>query len=58
MDIFGEEKIEFFHIINRLKDHLSDVDPIELNFEILSKKFPSQVQMFFYDLPVFVYSES
>lgn len=40
MEIFGDEKQEFYHIVNKLKDHLFDVDPIELNFEILSKKFP------------------
>ena len=40
MDIFGEEKIEFHSVIARLKDHLFETDPIELNFEIISKKAP------------------
>lgn len=41
MEIFGDEKIEFYSIISRLKDHLFDVDPIVLNYEIISKKPPT-----------------
>lgn len=38
MEIFNEEKIEFHTIISRLKDHLTEVDPFTLEFEIISKK--------------------
>lgn len=58
MEVFGEEKIEFNNLINRLKEHLFEVDPIELNFEILPKKFQNAVQCFYYDLPVYIYSDS
>lgn len=38
MDVFGDEKIEFHTVISRLKEHLMDVDPVELNLEIQPKK--------------------
>lgn len=30
----GEEKLEFHQAVFRLKDHLFDVSPVELNFEV------------------------
>ena len=38
IEVFGEEKMEFHQIISKLKDHLYEVDPIIMEFEILSKK--------------------
>lgn len=33
-EVFGEDKVEFHNAIFKLKEHLLEVQPIELNFEI------------------------
>jgi hypothetical protein len=43
MDVFGDEKIEFHSLISRMKEHLSDVDPLEITLDVISKKAPAQV---------------
>lgn len=54
----GEEKLEFHQAVFRLKEHLSDVPPIELNFEVnvnapVNKGTPPDVVI--YELPVYEY---
>ena len=58
IDVFGEEKMEFYNVISKLKEHLFEINPLELDFEIYSKKAPAPVQNFYYEMPVFVYSDS
>lgn len=58
MEVFGEEKMEFHNLVSRLQEHLLEVEPIELHFEVVSKKSNNQVESSFYELPVFVHSES
>ena len=48
VELFGEDKLEFHTAVFRLKDHLLEVMPIELTFEIIPKKN----QTYFYDLSV------
>jgi chromatin remodeling complex protein RSC6 len=64
LEIFGEEKIEFSSLMFKLKDHLFDITPVELTYEINLKRTPrdsvssdSGIQTHYYDLPVNLYSD-
>eukprot|EP00347_Sterkiella_histriomuscorum_P018284 403346097 len=55
LEIFGDDKVEFHNAIFKLKDHLFEVQPIELNFEIKTTRGTPQVVYHFYDMSVFEY---
>ena len=57
-DVFGcgigEEKLEFHQAVFRLKDHLTDMPPIELAFDVnVSGKQGGPADVTVYELPVF-----
>ncbi len=55
----GEEKLEFHQAVFKLKDHLSDVPPLELSFDVqVTQNTKGQPDVYFYELPVFEYSAS
>lgn len=43
--------MEFHTAIFKLKEHLFEVQPIELSFEIQTKRGAPQSAIYFYDLP-------
>lgn len=57
--IFGTEKIQFHQLMEKLKNHLFDVDPVQIEFEI-GREAPEHgaVQSKWYQLPVECFSES
>jgi len=55
LEVFGEDKLEFHTLVFKLKEHLHDVLPLELGFEILTKRGAPQSTVHFYDLPAFQY---
>lgn len=60
VEIFGEDKFEFHNAIFKLKEHLYEVQPLELTIEIKphtlkegQEEEGARVQRHFYDLPLF-----
>lgn len=57
--IFGTEKIQFHQLMEKLKNHLFDVDPITIEFEIGKEaQQEGSVQSKWFQLPVECFSES
>lgn len=57
-EVFYEDKMEFHNCVFKLKDHLFEVEPVELNFEVHSKRGHESLTHLFYDMPVYEHHTS